>query len=565
MPDVCGTVCGLIQMVGANGRRRYESQVPGVDVGSQPAPVEAPSDNYKWKAFSVMALALFFGIMDFGGTGVAIPTIADDFDLELRRASLVVIAFSLAISAVLLPVGGLSDLIGRRRSFIGGGLIFSAGAAASAAAPGIEILIAARIAQAIGAAIVMANGMAIVAVVFPPEERGKGMGYIGVAVGVAALAGPIVSGGMIDLAGWRSFFILLAAGTGVATIWAWIILDDSRIGGQARGSFKDYDWTGAILSAFALILLIIVVTNSDDLATWELIAGILGTVGLVALFVLRETRARTPMFDLSTFRSGQFSWAITARFLGFIGTSTTFFLMPFYLQDIQGFAPSQVGFITFPGALGFVLTGAISGRLSDKLGVKRFTVAGLILVVVGTLLLATIDEQTGLKVIMPALFISGLGMGLWIAPNMSAAIDAVSTTSYGVIAAFINLVRNTASVIGIAIATAVVVGYIQNRGLAADLGSLGELGNTPEALQIKEAFVAGMRVTFIVFASIAGFAIIAALKTRDPERRPELARHGQLGSLHGGPVASDSGATVLEAIARETESDRSKVRQQGTD
>ncbi len=128
--------------MGANGRHRNEPQVPGVDVASQPAPVEESSDNYKWKAFSVMALGLFFGVMDFGGVGVAIPTIADDLNLELRRASLIVIVFSLAISAVLLPVGGLSDLIGRKRSFIGGGLIFTIGAIGSAAAPDLESLIA---------------------------------------------------------------------------------------------------------------------------------------------------------------------------------------------------------------------------------------------------------------------------------------------------------------------------------------------------------------------------------------------------------------------------------------
>jgi hypothetical protein len=146
---------------------------------------------------------------------------------------------------------------------------------------------------------------------------------------------------------------------------------------------------------------------------------------------------------------------------------------------------------------------------------------------------------------------------------MSAAIDAVSATSYGVISAFINLVRNTASVIGIAIATALVVGFIQHRGLAADLGSLSDLGNDPVALEIKSAFVSGMRVAFIVFASIAGFAIIAALKTRNPARRPELERRGQLGSIQGGPVASDSMATEREAGAGSADTDGSSMRQAG--
>jgi MFS family permease len=156
--------------------------------------------------------------------------------------------------------------------------------------------------------------------------------------------------------------------------------------------------------------------------------------------------------------------------------------------------------------------GSISGRLSDKLGVKPFTVIGLTLVTISGLVLASLNEESELYIIMPALFVTGLGMGLWVAPNMSAAIGAVQSQSFGVVSAFINLVRNTASAISIAVATAIVVGVMTSNGVDADLGAIKDGSGTEE----KAAFVSGMRIAFISFAGVSFFAIIAAMKTSNP-------------------------------------------------
>jgi MFS family permease len=475
-------------------------------------PMAAPSDNYKWKAFSVMALGLFFGVMDFGGTGVAIPTIADEFGLELGKASLIALGFAIAISAVLLPVGGISDLVGRKRSFIAGGILYVIGAAGAAAAPEISFLVAARIVSAIGAATVMANGMAIVAVVFPAEERGKGMGLITSAVGLGSIAGPLVAGAMVDSLGWRSFFVLLAIGTGAAVVWAAIILDEEKIGTPRAGTIRGYDWTGALIAAVALTMLILAATFSTDLSPFMIGPAFGLTALLLYLFIRRESRIESPMFDLGMFKRSQFSWAISARFLGFVGSSPWFFLMPFYLQGVRGYSPSEMGPILIPGAVGFAIMGSISGRMSDKFGVKLFTVSGLTLVTLSGLVLASLNEDSALYIIMPALFGTGLGMGLWVAPNMSAAISAVQSQSFGVVSAFINLVRNTASAIAIAVATAVVVGVMTSKGLNADLGALKDGTGAAE----KAAFVEGMRIAFLAFAGVSFFAIIAAMKTSNP-------------------------------------------------
>jgi MFS family permease len=475
-------------------------------------PTNAPSDNYKWKAFSVMALGLFFGVMDFGGTGVAIPTIADEFGLALGKASLIALGFAIAISAVLLPIGGISDLVGRKRSFITGGILYAIGAAIAAVAPDVSILVAGRIISAIGAATVMANGMAIVAVVFPAEERGKGMGLITSAVGLGSVAGPLVAGAMVDSLGWRSFFVLLAIGTGASVVWASIILDEEKIGTPRKGSIKGYDWTGALISAVALTVLILAATFSTDLSPFIIGPAFGLTAILLYLFIRRESRIEFPLFDLGMFKNTQFSWAISARFLGFVGSSPWFFLMPFYLQGVRGYSPSEMGPILIPGAIGFAIMGSMSGRMSDKFGVKPFTVSGLILVTLSGLVLASLNEESELYIIMPALFGTGLGMGLWVAPNMSAAISAVQSQSFGVVSAFINLIRNTASAIAIAVATAIVVGVMTSKGLNADLGALKDGSGVAE----KAAFVSGMRIAFLAFAGVSFLAIIAAMKTENP-------------------------------------------------
>ena len=349
--------------------------------------------------------------------------------------------------------------------------------------------------------------------VFPAEERGKGMGLITSAVGLAAIAGPLVAGQMVDSLGWRSFFVLLAIGTGASVVWASIILDEEKIGTPRKGSIRHYDWMGALISAVALTVLILAATFSTDLSPFIIGPAFGLTAILLYLFIRRESRVELPMFDLRLFKKSQFSWAISARFLGFVGSSPWFFLMPFYLQGVRGYAPSEVGPILIPGAIGFAIIGSVSGRMSDKFGVKPFTVAGLTLVTLSGLVLASLHEESELYIIMPALLGTGLGMGLWVAPNMSAAISAVQSESFGVVSAFINLIRNTASALAIAVATAVVVGVMTSKGLNADLGALKDGSGAAE----KAAFVSGMRIAFIAFAAVSFFAIIAAMKTRNPE------------------------------------------------
>lgn len=370
--------------------------------------------------------------------------------------------------------------------------------------------------MAIGSALVMANGMAIVTLVFPPSERGKGLGLITTMVGVGAVTGPILGGGLVDSLGWQAIFWLMSAGGLVSAVIAFWILIDARISSPGVKRGTRYDWLGAVLSAVALSVLILVMTLGGRVGWFSVLSvgGLVITVVAAVAFVRWELRVASPMFDLRAFRNPQFSWANATRFCGFLGGSAAWFLMPFYLQDVLGYAPSTMGWIMFPGALFMAVTGTFSGRLSDRFGVRPFTVAGLTLTAFAGVVFATLDVGTPLWVVMPALAINGIGMGLWMAPNMSASIAAVPPSSYGVVTAFLNLVRNTATVVGTAVATAVVSGVIASRGYVADLNLIA----SDSTGGMATAFVAGSRVAYLALVAFSLAGLIGALKTRDPDR-----------------------------------------------
>ncbi|MBI4220068.1 MAG: MFS transporter, partial [Chloroflexi bacterium] len=186
--------------------------------------MRAAADNYKWKAFLAVAVGLFVTVMEFGMVGVALPTIAREYGLSLFGASWITLASALTISAVLLPFGRVADIAGRRSSYSFGLALFGAGAVLGAISPSIALLIPSRIVMALGSALVMANGMAIVTLVFPANERGKGLGLVTTMVGVAAVIGPIVGGRLVDSFGWRSVFWLMTAGGLVSAALAYVVL-----------------------------------------------------------------------------------------------------------------------------------------------------------------------------------------------------------------------------------------------------------------------------------------------------------------------------------------------------
>ena len=335
------------------------------------------SNKYKYWVFFALAIGLFASVMDHGSVIVALPSTASDLKIDLPSVQWVVIGFSLTISALLLPMGRLSDIIGRKRVYVLGSLIMVMGAAGAGFAPNLWVLIVARVVQGCGAAMTQGTGMAIMTQVFPARERGQAIGLIMTTVGVGAVAGPAIGGLVVDLLSWRAVF-LLNIPLGLAGVLATLAVLRSWESERAPGK-TNFDWTGAVLSTGMMVSLLLGLTlaHKTGWTSAPILTALVLSGALFVVFIWWELRCRTPMLDLSFFRFRIFSFGVSAAFLTFLGSSSVLFLMPFYLQNVLGYSPKVAGLAIVPGALCMAVMGSVSGVLSDRFGWRWFTVGGM--------------------------------------------------------------------------------------------------------------------------------------------------------------------------------------------
>ena len=455
------------------------------------------SANYRWWAAGVVALGTFTSVVDISSLGLTLPSIADHFGTDLTTTQWVPIGYALTISALLLPMGRLSDIVGRKRVYIGGWLLFIMGSAFAGLSPNIITLILAKVLQGCGAAMTQGPAMAILVSAFPASQRGRAFGIEISSVGIGAIVGPVLAGFLIGALGWRSVFfsgVLLGA---MATAAALVVLD-GRHTRQPEGA-PTFDWTGASLSTSALVAFLIGMTFGSR-AGWlsPLIgAAMLGAAILLVTFVWWELRTPAPMMDVRLFKRKLFAMGVSANFISFLGNSPIHFLMPFYLQGVLDYRPGQIGLIVVPGAVAMTVLGALSGRLSDRYGWRRFEIAGLLAMATGLFLLSTLTDTSSLRTIMTGIVLVSGGSGIFYTANNSANLSAVEPHRYGVVAGFLNLTRNAASVTGTALTTAIVAAIMTSEGFPNTLAGISDT----DGAGVAQAFVSGLRVVFLAIGS----------------------------------------------------------------
>jgi EmrB/QacA subfamily drug resistance transporter len=467
------------------------------------------SDNYHWVALFAVSLSVLTSVIDFSGITVALPTIADDLNLSLPAASWIILASTLTIIAFLTPAASLSDKLGRKRSYTLGLVIFAVGAMGVALAPSFGLVIAARIVQSAGIGIIQTNSYSIIATVFPEDKRGAGIGAYTSMVGVAGILGPVVGGIVVDLLGWRSFFVITAGLGTIAALVAIKLLDSERVDGvRAKSEGQSFDWLGAFLSALMLTILVAAI-NTGSRVGWST-PGIIAAFPLgftvLGLFIWRELSIERPMLDLRVFTNAPYSFSMATRFLGFMSGSGWRFMMPFYLQEVRGFQPSEVGLLVFSSAMGMAIFSYISGRLADRYGTRRWVVLGLIMVVGASIFYSTMDLSTPVALIIVVLFISGMALGLWEVPNTTSAMNAGEESALNTTGALVNVSRNAGNITSIAIASSIVTGVLVARGFEPDLSLVGEDSTGAMA----DAFLDGARWVFIALSVVGAAAVLTA-------------------------------------------------------
>lgn len=456
--------------------------------------------EYKWKAMFTVWIGVFMATLDGSIVNVALPTLTEYFKTDITTIEWVVMAYLLTVTSLLLSLGRISDMIGRKPIFAGGLAIFTIGSGLCAISATEGHLILYRIIQGIGAAMLMATGIAIVTHAFPPRERGKSIGLIGTVVAIGSMAGPVAGGFLIENVGWQSiFYINIPIGI-FGTAMALIVL-----GKEEPTSGQTFDIPGALALFIGLVALLVALSQGQELgwlSNYIILLFILSVVFFV-VFILIETKARHPVMELRHFRNRPFAAANISALISFIAMFSVMLLMPFFLQNELEYSPDEVGIVFLAVPLVMSVVAPFSGWLSDRTNSFILSSIGVGIASISILWLGFLSPKSGSIDVVLRLALLGLGMGLFQAPNNSIIMGSLPKEQLGIAAGTMGTMRNMGMVIGVAFSGAVFSNrYVYYGGVGA-------------------SFLPAFHDTYVVSSVICGIAMLTSLvrsKTRQIEK-----------------------------------------------
>src|ERR671939_1754798 len=416
------------------------------------------AENRRWWTLVAVSFGLFMIMLDNTVVNVALPSMQRSLGIDRSELEWVVNAYALTFGVLLLSGGKLADLLGRRRIFIVGLIIFTASSLVCGLATGASLLIGARAVQGVGAALMNPATLSIITATFPPRQRGMA---IGIWAGVSAMAlaiGPLVGGIITEKIDWSwIFFINVPIGVlGVAA--ARIFIDETRDTSREQR----LDLPGLLSSGIGLFALTYALISTNH-HSWTS-ARVLALFGIAAAalvaFVLLELRQRIPMLDLSLFREATFAGANAVMLLVGLAMFGIFFFNSLFIQNILGYTAIQNGATFLPMTCLIILVAPQAGRLSDRIGSRWLMGFGMVLLTTSLLLFSTLDAGSSFWNILPGLVVGGFGMALVMTPTTAAAMGSVPVAKAGVGSAVINSMRQVGGSLGIAVMGAVVATQI---------------------------------------------------------------------------------------------------------
>ncbi|MDA8441654.1 MAG: MFS transporter [Peptococcaceae bacterium] len=456
------------------------------------------SPRHRWFILGTVSIGTFMATLDSSIVNVALPTISTELKVDLVTIQWVVTAYLLTISSLLPLFGRIADLLGRKQVYSLGFIIFTLGSALCGLSPGIWFFVGMRVLQAIGAAMLMANSAAIVTANFPGQERGQALGIIGSVVALGGLAGPAIGGILVGLTTWRAIFYINVPIGIIGYAAARIILPKDIL----QHKHETFDYAGAVLFATGMVSLLLAINNGQDWGFTSLPVLTLLALAIVLLagFGITELKIKHPMIDLALFRIQPFLIGNITGLLQFTSMFAINILMPFYLQQMLGLNPLNVGLIMTAFPVVMAVTAPLSGRASDKFGPVILTTSGLFISALGLFYISRLTATTAPLWAVPGLLLMGLGAGLFNSPNNSSVMGSVPKPKLGLAGGISALVRNVGMIMGISFA----VTLFDNRQASA----------LHAHLSATAAFMSGFSTVMLTAMAIAIIAGIISLNRK---------------------------------------------------
>jgi len=436
---------------------------------------------------------------------VALPTLAQAFSASFQEVQWIVLAYLLAITTLIVSVGRLGDITGRRRLLLAGIFLFIAASVVCSVAPTLWLLIGARAAQGLGAAVMMALTMAFVGEIVPKAKTGSAMGLLGTMSAIGTALGPSLGGLLIAGLGWRAIF-LVNLPLGILTLLlAYRYLPADRPARKADQA--GFDTMGTLLLALTLAAYALAVTVGGGHFDRHNMALLLAAVVGSGLFVLAQARVASPLIRLSAFRNAVLSASLAMNLLVSAVMMATLVVGPFYLSRALGLNAALVGIVMSIGPIISTLSGVPAGRMVDRLGAPFMVIVGLIEMAAGSFALSALPAMFGISGYIAAVAVLTPGYQLFQAANNTAVMMDVHRDQRGVISGMLNLSRNLGLITG-----------------ASVMGAVFALASATTDITTArpEAVATGMRVTFAVAAILIVGALAIAVGSRALATRRSL-------------------------------------------
>lgn len=363
-------------------------------------------------------ISSFFTVFVVNGVILGVPEIASDFGMNNVIQNWIVTLFLLVVTMLTVPAGQISGKIGFKKSIMIGNSIFLLGMIASVVAVSTETFMLSRIIQAVGIALVNVSEMAIISLAIDKKSRGKALGIIVTGVYLGTSASPVICGFLVQYFGWRSIFLI-----SLPFILLCIVLMKTQIAPEWKTNEKDkYDGIGAILYMIGIALLIYGFSSLIDTAGQACL--VIGLV-VLAVYVRYELKQESPVFDVKLFRTKTFAAYNLAGLCGYFAVMIISTILNYYFQYVKGWDPQMTGLILIVSPIVMSITAPNAGRLSDRYHPQKIAVIGMVITAVALVILALLERNTPLYVIIIAMALQAFGMGLFSSPNMNAIMSSV--------------------------------------------------------------------------------------------------------------------------------------------
>ncbi|MGN6170125.1 MAG: MFS transporter [Solirubrobacteraceae bacterium] len=486
------------------------------------------SPRAHWYVVATVCIGALMGQLDASIVTLALPRLGHELHATVGAVSWVALAYLLVLIATVAMVGHLADAFGRKLLYTYGFAVFTAASAVCGLAPDLPILIAARVVQALGAAMLQANSVALITEAMPARQLTRGLGVQGAAQALGLALGPAVGGLLLALAGWRLIFLINVPAGVLGLALGWLLLPRSR----SRREIGGGDLGGAALLALAAggALAYLSLAPRSGFADPLLLVLLAGGVGTAIWFVAHERRHSTPLIAPGLLRRRSISIGLASGLVAYLALFATLFVVSFYLS--AGHTPSALAGIelaTLP--IGIGVAAPIAGRLASTIGGRRLAPGGLLLAGVGMFLVAISHSTVPLLI---GLVLAGLGLGAFTPPNNASIMSAAPDGRTGLVGGMLNMTRGAGTALGVAVATVI---YTAAAGVSGAVASSAGTASASQGLTLTMAIMA-------VLALATGLALAARSRRTSwlakfdlgPTKSPTRRECGRSGGKAGSPA-----------------------------